>query len=141
MREFQERHKVKKRLYSKTTLAVLLGIMILTARGAYSVYQKDQESGAALAVSESQEEALASRAVSIQQDSSRLQTTSGVEEEIRDKFDVAKPGEQVIVIVDATNSVSTTTTKGFMQSFWDSVMGVFGRHKNASSSIISTSSE
>ncbi len=51
----------------------------------------------------------------------RLKTDNGVEEEIRSKFNVAKPGETVVVVINGSSSTSSQNSsgnKGFWASFW-----------------------
>ena len=52
-------------------------------------------------------------------DISKLKTTSGVEESIRDKFGLAKDGEGLIIIVDDKNAVAAPKEKkgGFFSFF------------------------
>lgn len=49
----------------------------------------------------------------------KLGTSSGIEEEIRSKFTVAKGGESMVVIIDApTTATATSTPAGFWQKIW-----------------------
>ncbi len=51
---------------------------------------------------------------------SKLQTETGKEENIREKFGLAKEGEGLIVIVDDKNKVEIVEPeKGWFASFWD----------------------
>ncbi len=57
----------------------------------------------------------------------RLSTVSGVEEEIRSKFSVAKEGENVVLVIDNKNdNASTTTTK---KEFWTFISKFFEHKK------------
>ena len=144
MREFQERQqsqrKIRRRIYSKTSLFVLFCILILTARGAMNVYAKEKQSQQDLKGVEMQRSQLAARAASVREDGDRLRTPEGVEEEIRSKFDVAKQGEGVIVIVDRAPEVTAPENRSMIQRFWDSVTGVFRPRGNASSSDVTATS-
>ena len=51
----------------------------------------------------------------------KLKTDSGVEAEIREKYNVAREGEQVVVLVGGTTTIATTTPK----SFWDKTRQFF----------------
>ena len=63
------------------------------------------------------------REVFLNSEINRLSTDEGVEEEIRSKYSVAKPGEELIVIVGTTSTTSATTTKG--ESLWNKFLGLF----------------
>jgi cell division protein FtsB len=52
----------------------------------------------------------------------KLDTSQGVEEEIRQKYPLAKPGEEVIVLTAA--KASTTTSSG-SSSLWDEIVAWF----------------
>jgi len=125
MREFQERNTVKKRIYSKTAICILVIILILVAHGVYNVYEKEQESKAAVELTEKQQADTESRYNNIQQGNEELQSQAGVEAEIRSKFDVVKPGEGVIVVVDKNPTSIQENKQSVLKQFWDSVISIF----------------
>lgn len=129
MREFQERKReqqvIRGRVYSKTSLLILFLILIFTARGVVNVYAKERESKRELANVELQRSQLATRAASVRESGNRLKTPEGIESEIRSKFDVAKEGEGVIVIVDKVVPISEPEQKGLIERFWNSLTSVF----------------
>ncbi|MES3005378.1 MAG: hypothetical protein V4664_00315 [Patescibacteria group bacterium] len=139
MREFQERRqmerKIKGRIYSKTTLFVLLCLLILTARGVINVYAKEKESRRGLERVELERSQLASRAENVKENGERLKTPGGMEAEIRSKFNVAKEGEGVIVIVDKVVQVPEPEEKGMIERFWDSIVSVFEKDEEATSTV------
>ena len=143
MREFQERQhmqrKIRRRIYSKTSLFILFCFLILTARGVLNVYAKERESRNDLNRVQVQQRQLATRAASVRESNDRLKTPEGIETEIRSKFDVAKDGEGVIVIVDKEVVVPEPEEKGMIQRFWDSVTSVF-KHDEATTTATSTRS-
>lgn len=139
MKEFQERNKVKKRLYSKTVLVVLFLLLILVARGAVSVFYKEKESRIEMDRAKVQKDELAQRYNFIKDRADQLKSEAGIEAEIRSKFDVIKEGEGVIVIVDKELPVVEEDKRGVLKKFWDSVIGVF--KKNGTSSDEKSSSE
>lgn len=100
MREFQEKRKFKKIIYSGW-LQIFLGIVFLVVIfSTAKVYKKSQIS--AIKSGEIREEMaeLEKRNVELEAEVARLESESGQEGEIRRKFDVAKPGEKILVIVD-----------------------------------------
>ena len=49
----------------------------------------------------------------------RLKTDYGTEEEIRSKFNVAKPGETVVMVINNSSSSNTNNSK---ESFWSRLL-------------------
>ena len=125
MQSFQERKKLRKILYAKTTLFVLFVVLVLVARGAWGVHQK-----ALIAVSE-RNQALAAqnelqeRAQELEASLAHLKSSQGIEEELRQKFTVAQPGESVVVIVDENDKTGKNTEVSEGGSFWNSVLDFF----------------
>jgi cell division protein FtsB len=125
MKEFQDRNKTKKRIYSKTTLFLLFFFLILVLRGSYGVYQKEAESRREMERVLQQKKELMGRLENIEHHAEMLKTPAGVENEIRHKFDVVKEGEGVVVIVDKEIPVLEQDTRGVVRKFFDSVVNVF----------------
>ena len=125
MREFQERNKVKKRVYSKTVLLGLFLFLILITKGAFSVYAKERDSREEMERILKQKQELQARLDTMNGHNELLKTEAGVEAEIRNKFDVVKQGEGVVVIVDKEIPMIEADKRGVMKKFWDSVVNVF----------------
>jgi cell division protein FtsB len=130
MREFQEKQKIKNRLYSKTSALILLIVVVFISRGVLSVYAKERDSRMELALLEKKKAELSDRLARVSFNNDRLKTEEGIEAEIRSKFDVVKEDEGVIVVVDEKLPEPEEDTRGFMEKFWDSVTGVFKKDKN-----------
>lgn len=126
MREFQERNTTKKRIYSRTSVFLLIVILILVCNGVYGVYAKEQASKAEVERVKKEQTELQARYENIEQGSEGLKSQAGVEAEIRGKFDVVKLGEGVIVVVDKNPTAIQENKQGVLKQFWNSVMGIFG---------------
>ncbi len=129
MREFQEKQKIQKRIYSKTSILIVLVVVIFIFRGVLSVYAKERDSRMELSLLEKKKAELSDRLARVSANNDRLKTEEGIEAEIRSKFDVVKQGEGVIVVVDEKLPVQEEDTRGVMKKFWDSVTGVFKKDK------------
>src|SRR3989344_5000669 len=101
MFDFYERRKFRRILYSNGALVVLLVITIVLSRGVYNIYIKERETTRITAEKEAKLKSLAKREAALSTELNRLATDRGVEEELRQKYDVAKPGEHVIVLAEA----------------------------------------
>ncbi len=118
MREFQEKKRHRRILFSPLTVILLLFLIAFFSRAVWNVYQKAQLSAANAAAAYNELNKLQNRKKVLDTEVKRLQTNEGVEEEIRAKYSVAKPGEQIVVILNdkATETPATTTPPTLWQS-------------------------
>jgi len=124
MVDFQQKKKIRKVIYSRVTIFVLFVAVIFLTRSVYDIFTKERISAENLAMTQKDYSALEARQTTLKSDISRLNTQGGVEEEIRSKFSVAKPGETVVMIVDSTSS-SSTDSQGNKKSFWQRFVDFF----------------
>jgi len=100
MREFQEKRKFKKLIYSGW-LQIFLGIVLLALIfPTVKVYKKSRISAGKAEEIKEEMAKLEKRNAELAAEAARLESESGEDGEIRKRFDVAKPGEKIIVIVD-----------------------------------------
>jgi cell division protein FtsB len=125
VKEFQEKKKFRKLLYSKGVLLFLIIILFFAVRSSLGVYEKSKESGLNLEISTKQLADLSARQQALAVKIKDLKTEEGVEKDIREQFRVAKPGEKMIVIVDSDSS-SSTVSDIKAQSLWSKFLGIFG---------------
>ncbi len=109
MREFQEKKRFRKYLYSKVAVVILIILVAFFSRAAWGVYLKEQASSANALRSASELKKLEDRQEVLNGEIGSLSTDEGVEEAIRAKYGVSKPGEQMIVIVDQGQASDTPT--------------------------------
>ena len=122
MREFQGKHRFKKFLFSKVAVFILFIMIFFFAKATLDVYFKEKESAKNLAEAQGEYTDLATRQATLQGDINRLSTDEGVDEEIRTRYNVAKPGENVLVIVSTSTA---TTTQEKPESWWDKFRKLF----------------
>lgn len=125
MLQFQERKKIRKILYSKVTIVILALVTVLVARGAWDIHQK-----AAIAAAERDEAArslgdLEKRSQGLEASLAELKSSHGLEAEVRQKFTVAKPGEEVVVVVDENAKKSKNDGTPSEQGFWEKFLEFF----------------
>ena len=123
MLDFQQKRKVRAVMYHKATLIVLFLVVLLALHSVWTVYKKKTLSEQMEAVALKQTAALRERNSELEANIARLQTPTGVEQEIRSKFTVAKNGENMVVLVDG--ETSTTSTDSKEPSFWQKLVGIF----------------
>lgn len=131
MREFQDKRKFRRVLYSKVTLAILLVLIALLSRATWNVYLKAGESRRNSELSQKEYDVLKTRHDFLKAQIESLNTPEGREKEIRQNFQVSKTGEQIVVIVESTSTVNThVEEQGVMEKTWGSFWGIFHKKKD-----------
>lgn len=92
-------HPVAKFLAACAASLILLAILILTAKAAWSMYGKFADASAAAEASEVELAQMESQKANVTAAIDELSTPQGVEKNLRERFGVAKPGEGEIRIV------------------------------------------
>jgi cell division protein FtsB len=106
-RNFQEKRSLKHILQSKPVL-ILLSIMVLVfAWSVLGLLGRMQETAQNKKIAEDKITELQKRKGSLSSEIDDLKTEQGVEENIREKFGLAKDGEGMIIIEDDKNQVAT----------------------------------
>lgn len=100
MFDFHEKRKMKAILYSKVVFVLLILLAILLSVSVYNRFIVVQGTKVRLDERKEDLEALEMRAGVLQEKVDYLENERGIEEELRNRFDVAKEGEQVIVILE-----------------------------------------
>lgn len=100
MREFEYKRKVRKALSSPVVLIPMLVVLVFLSRGAWSIYVKNRDGEVELRLARERLAKLEERQATLSAGVEKLQTESGIEGEIRDRFQMAKEGERAVVIVD-----------------------------------------
>ena len=124
MLEFQEKIKLKRYLYSRLVLVVLLIIIAFLLNAVWSVYQKQAYTKENLNKTASSLNDLRAREKMLSSELDKLKTESGTEEEIREKYGLVKPNEEVIMMVDQKGATSTERTTADV-GFWQSIVNRF----------------
>ena len=123
MLDYGQKRKVRGVIYHKVTLVILAILVLIMAHSTWVVYQKKRTSEEMKNVSMQNTAELKQRNDDLTAKIERLDTESGVEDEIRSKFSVVKDKENMVVVVDDQNpEVSTTSEK---VGFWTSLEEFF----------------
>lgn len=126
MREFSRKRKVRQFMFSVPVLILLFIILFFVAKGSWGVYKKYSLSKSELENSQSDLAVLEEKKEKIESKIEKLQTETGIEKEIRSKFDVAREGEKLIVIVeDKVEEEIVVEKKGFFGKFFTTIGGWF----------------
>lgn len=130
MKDFQGRKRWRKIYRSDVFSFVLLVVAIVLFNSVWDVYKKNSVARINSEEAIKTLEALKKKKEGLEKEISKLSTERGVEEELRRRFQVVRPGEEVIVIVEkqerevpnivATEDQSPSLWKNFLSllSFW-----------------------
>lgn len=131
MFDFHEKRKLRSLFYSKPVSVILFAFAILLSFSAYNRYSVAGDMKEKLEAKRAELQKLEERAQSLETKVEYLENERGVEEEIRNRFDVAKEGEQVVILIDPKKEGETEASKTaagnsgmqqdgeIEQSFWD----------------------
>ena len=124
MLDFQQKRKVRKILYSRFTIFLLLVGVFFLARATYHIYTTEQMSAADYASVLKNYNDLAARQAALSSEVGKLNTEAGEENEIRSKFSVAKPGETEVTVIAGTSGPSASEP-ATDTSLWQRFLNLF----------------
>ncbi|MDO8620640.1 MAG: hypothetical protein Q7R64_04835 [bacterium] len=121
MKDFQRKRKIRKTLYSRWVLIGVFILLMVISKATLGLYAKERESRKNLDRVESDLSALTLREEKLRTDIARLQTSEGIDAEIREQFQVAKPGERMVVLIGDEKTVSDEPVKerSLVSKFFD----------------------
>ena len=125
MREFQQKRKVRQILYSNWVLVTLLVITVIVVRASWNVYMKQVTSARYVANAQDSLDKVTADEAQLKNAVDALNTQEGLEAEIRRKFMVVKPGEQIAVIIDKSPTATSSSQPAPAKTWWDKVSGLF----------------
>lgn len=124
--EYYDRQKTRQFLYSKMTIIVIVFFVIMLIPGVYGIYKKVGESSKDRITAERELADLVKREGMLEEKVNRGNTDRGLEEQIREKFNVAKEGESVIVLVEKPVVASTTQNEAnVFKAVWQRLKKAF----------------
>lgn len=116
MFDFYEKRKIRGVLYSKPVIFVLLILTCMLSVATYNRFTVAQEMENKLGAKRVELDELKMRAQTLEEKVGYLENDRGIEEELRNRFDVAKEGEKVVILLDPTKdgkkNQSTSTHNG-----------------------------
>lgn len=129
MLDFQEKRKLKVILYSPFTIGILFVLTVMLSISAYERFKAERETSEKRNEQARELESLNQKALLLEAKVERLESDRGFENEVREQFDVLKPGEKAVILVDETKRKETEnailplekdTRKGFFGwlKFW-----------------------
>ena len=105
MAGFGKEHKFKNLLYSKFTILIILILTVFLGMSVYERFTVERDMSARRIDAETDLRELRERKEVLEEKVEYLKDENGIDAEIRKHFDVAKEGEQVIIIVDGEDGI------------------------------------
>jgi len=105
MRELEQRRHPIYVLSLRLFTIILLLVAFVLVRGVWSIYGKERETYVGRTQANRELFDIENRETTLRAEIARLRSPQGVEEALRQQFDMAKEGERVIVIVDRAPDV------------------------------------
>ena len=116
MYDFHEKKRARRRLYSPLTFIILGALIFIVLYNVWDMYQKSRRTAEALQKTRDAYDVLAARERFLEERLEQLGTEAGVESEIRERFGVAKAGEEVIVVLsEEEGRLSIPKEKGWWE--------------------------
>ncbi len=100
MFDFHEKRKIRRIVYSKVFIGAIFLFALLMGKSVYERFTIEREMALKLEERMKELHTLEERAALLESKVEHLKNDRGIEEELRTRFDVAKEGEQVVIIVE-----------------------------------------
>ena len=130
MLRFHERKTLKGILYAKPVMLALLLPIGFLSYAAWNAYETARETTERREELTEELAALTSQAAALEEDIAELEDPRGIEAALRQQYDVAKEGEEVIVLIAEAGAseeeLIEPQEEAQERSWWDRVRGWFG---------------
>jgi hypothetical protein len=122
MNRLNNKHKGRGLLDSKFILFILIILAVVLVKSAYQIFKKTNETKEYLNSLETNYATLENRYIEVKKDLEYANSKTGLEKEIRSKFDLSLQGERAIVIIDNdVPQIKPPEKKNFLQKIKDFV--------------------
>lgn len=120
-----KKHENYRFWHSPIALGILLLLVIAFMYNVFGLIEKTRETSKKKELMLEQIDNLHKRESSLTTDISKLETEQGIEDTIRDKYQVAKEGEKMVVIVDEERKESEIIDSTINHDFWSWIKKIF----------------
>jgi len=128
MLDFKKRNKSWGAIYPKIFILILCVVVIFLSNASWNAYQKYKIAQKNRDNSTVELEKLYDREEKLKKDTELLNTESGIETLLRQRFNVVKEGEGVIVIVEEQEKEQVRQIRESQGAFlWNAFRGIFKR--------------
>jgi cell division protein FtsB len=126
VRDLQERKRFRNFLNSPVTSVILLIVVAFLVKSNYNIYKKNQIAKINRDESDRKLALLRQKSDHLTDQLKKLETERGVEEELRNKFQITKSGEEVLVVVDEEGEGEVKSELAEVeQTYWQRFISFF----------------
>lgn len=125
MAQNQSKNSLNKIIYSKPMVVVLFVFLALLSYSVFSLYKKRNEALVKAKSAQVELDRVKEKQDQIDSSLEKLSTPEGMEDAIRNKFQVVKDGEGLIVVTDP-NAKGVEEQEEVKQTFWERIKEFFG---------------
>jgi cell division protein FtsB len=127
MKEFKKKDK-NNFWSSPLILAVLIAMFLFLAYKVIVLIKTERQTAEKKELILKEIDSLKDREQSLNEDITKMQTEAGIEDAIRGKFQVTKPGEKMVTIVEEQAKIPSEDKVEVDHSFWGWVKGLFNKN-------------
>lgn len=128
MADFKKKDNTYTFWHSPIALGILFCIVMIFMYNMIGLIKKERETSKNKASELNKIEELRKRESVLSADIERLNTPEGIEASVRDKFQVVKPGEKEVLIVD-DNQKQVSEDEATDHTFWGYIKRMFSKKK------------
>lgn len=121
--------KISKIFHTHWKTAILIILVLFAGRAVFNVHGRYQDSRASLALAEKELATMENKKAVLEKATTELKTEQGIEKTIRQKFQVTKNGEKLIVIVEDEQKKPIETPEK-PSGIWQTIIKFFGYERN-----------
>lgn len=122
MREFRERSYLRKIFFSRVVFLLFVCATVLIGSSVFEAYKKSRVAVLKNEEVERDVEELIEKKEGLESNIKRLKAPAGIEAELREKFQVKKPGEEFVVIVEEKTPGLETQGGGEKEGFLEKTL-------------------
>ncbi len=126
---FYEKRKLNKVIYSRQFLFIVFVLFALMLFAVFNAYKKKEIASADRIELANTLSSLESRANNLENNIKNFENSRGIEEELRERYDVAKDGEEVIVFVEDDKEENTNKKDEIKnnknETLWNKIFNIF----------------
>jgi cell division protein FtsB len=120
----RRRYRMRRFFANKIAFVVVLLLLVILTQAAVGMYYKAKETKVKRDIVAQELERLKAREAELEAENTRLSSGRGIEEEIRDRYLVAKEGERVAIISGGDTSPQNQPKIETQENWWDDLLSL-----------------